>query len=271
MEFPKIRLESSPVLGTLHRPASTIWLLELRNGDDNRLTGEMCQSVILPALDVVEKEWRTQRREAAGNSKGSQAGALIISGRLDQEKFFSNGFDYEEVISTQGLGFVQNNFVPILLRLLTYPVPTIAALNGHTFAAGFMLALACDYRVMTSGKAWACMNEVHFGAPFPHGFAALLQEKAKNPVIIRSIALEGHKFTPRELYDAGLVDYVAEGGTHGVLEKATDIARRVGQNASTGVWGLIKREIYTEAIAKITQDMRQVMPFEDDALSKARL
>lgn len=43
------------------------------------------------------------------------------------------------------------------------PVPTVAAINGHCFAAGMMLALACDYRVMTDGSkrnAFLCMNEV---------------------------------------------------------------------------------------------------------------
>lgn len=43
------------------------------------------------------------------------------------------------------------------------PVPTIAAINGHCYAGGFMLSLACDYRVMTDGtsrNAWLCMNEV---------------------------------------------------------------------------------------------------------------
>ena len=44
--------------------------------------------------------------------------------------------------------------------LRPHKVPTIAAVNGHAFAAGFILALACDYRVMTSGRAWCSMNEV---------------------------------------------------------------------------------------------------------------
>jgi enoyl-CoA hydratase/carnithine racemase len=42
-------------------------------------------------------------------------------------------------------------------------VPVIAAINGHAFAGGLMLSLACDYRVMTDGtkrNAWVCMNEV---------------------------------------------------------------------------------------------------------------
>jgi acetyl-CoA carboxylase carboxyltransferase component len=48
-----------------------------------------------------------------------------------------------------------DSFLPI--------VPTVAAINGHCFAAGFMTSLACDYRVMTDGakrRAWMCMNEV---------------------------------------------------------------------------------------------------------------
>ena len=45
----------------------------------------------------------------------------------------------------------------------THAVPTIAAINGHCYAGGMMLSLACDYRIMTDGSkrnAWLCMNEV---------------------------------------------------------------------------------------------------------------
>jgi enoyl-CoA hydratase/carnithine racemase len=48
------------------------------------------------------------------------------------------------------------------------PVPTIAAINGHCFAGAFILALTCDYRVMTDGSkrnAWLCMNEVRPSPP----------------------------------------------------------------------------------------------------------
>lgn len=40
-------------------------------------------------------------------------------------------------------------------------VPMVAAINGHAFAGGWILGAGCDYRVMSSGKCWASMNEVN--------------------------------------------------------------------------------------------------------------
>ena len=46
----------------------------------------------MPALDMVEREWRGQLRAAKqSNDKEGGKGALIIVGRRDQDKFFSNG------------------------------------------------------------------------------------------------------------------------------------------------------------------------------------
>jgi enoyl-CoA hydratase/carnithine racemase len=63
-----------------------------------------------------------------------------------------------------------------MYRLLTFPLVTIAAINGHgtfmlyrpatcakllpAFAGGMILALACDFRLITSGKGLMSMNEV---------------------------------------------------------------------------------------------------------------
>jgi len=96
-------------LAVLHHPESTLWILEFKNGDDSRLNGDMCSKAITPALDIVEKEWRAGWRVAQKNknaAKGAGSGALIIVGRLDQQKFFSNGFDFQQVMSTPGLGFI---------------------------------------------------------------------------------------------------------------------------------------------------------------------
>ena len=128
----------------------------------------------------------------------------------------------------------------IAAQLHHFPVPVIAALNGHTFAAGLLLAMACDYRVMTSGKAWASMNEIHFGAPLPRAFAGLFNAKAASPAIVRKVYLEGHRFVPKEMLDLGLVDELSEPGTEKVLAKAMELGARWAPHARTGVWGLHK-------------------------------
>lgn len=163
----------------------------------------------MPALDIVEREWRKQRQTA---HEDAGKGALIIVGKRYQDKFFSNGasrwlrshyslkyrFDrlfiglnYED--SLKDPNFFKQTFDPMMTRLITFPsvlsmrlifantqyayfndpVPTIAAINGHCFAGGFVLAQACDYRVMTDGSsrnAWLCMNEVSMSKKSNHHY-----------------------------------------------------------------------------------------------------
>jgi hypothetical protein len=58
----------------------------------------MIDEALRPALDVVEQSWYATRDKQVKDVKDSKgAGALIIVGRRDQDKFFSNGFDYETV------------------------------------------------------------------------------------------------------------------------------------------------------------------------------
>lgn len=133
-------------------------------------------------------------------------------------------------------------FNPLITRLLLFPIPTIAAITGHAFAAGWVLALTCDYRIMMDGSkrnAWACMNEIHFAAPWPYHFAVLFRAKVTSPTVLRKFALEGARFEPSELLELRLVDELAS-STQEVIKKSTALANAWGGNAASGVWGLIK-------------------------------
>lgn len=69
-----------------------VWQIELHNGVDNRLVKSLINDALKPALQIVEREWRKERAEGkAKKNKNAGAAALVIVGRLDQEKFFSNG------------------------------------------------------------------------------------------------------------------------------------------------------------------------------------
>ena len=168
----------------------------------------------------------------------------------------------------------------MLFRLLTFPstshglfslsysqpddagaaVPIIAAVNGHSFAGGMVLAMACDYRVMTDGSkrnAWMCMNEVcpisflhsefklisaqiHFGPALPVAFTALTRSKFPDGRLGRRIFLEGHRFTPTEALEAGLVDHIVGGDTEAVLTKAIELAASIEHLPQFGSYGVIK-------------------------------
>ncbi|KAJ7722739.1 ClpP/crotonase-like domain-containing protein [Mycena maculata] len=272
MSYPLSFPAQNPFV-TLTHPKETVWVLELHNGQDNRLTPNLIDLALKPALDAVERHWRDQWR-AVQNSKDKSGGngALILVGRKDQDKFFSNGLDLT-LVPFNG-NFFPETFNPLLERLIKFPIPTICAINGHCFAGGFMLSLACDYRVMTDGSkrnAWLCMNEVDFGAVWPHSFAGVLSAKIGDARVRRKIALEGHRFSPKEALEAGIVDQLAGGNTAAVLTKAEELALTVSVKAQAGVWGLIKNDIYWDALQGIKRDPRLSGPLIEDAAATARL
>ncbi|KAN0092839.1 ClpP/crotonase-like domain containing protein [Tylopilus felleus] len=263
-DFP-LSLPTSQPLVTVTYPQDGLWIIELHNGEDSRLTARLIDDALRPALDVVEKHWTSNTLTALASQhpdpteSNAGEGALIIVGKRDQDKFFSNGFLYEGVKNNPG--FFTDTANPLIARLLTFPIPTIAAINGHCFAAGFMLALCCDYRVMTDGsrrRAWLCMNEIHFGAPWPLSFAAILNAKVSDPALRRRIALEGHRFTPTEAHATGIVDCLAkcsgtslELGTEVVLKEATRLAKEVSALPTQGVWGSIKTFLYKDCLESV--------------------
>ncbi|EJD49753.1 ClpP/crotonase [Auricularia subglabra TFB-10046 SS5] len=262
MSYP-IQLPKEEPLLTITHPSSESWIIELHNGEDNRISERLLREAITPALDIVEHDWRTSTKKAK-KAKDEKAGSgfLVIVGKRDQDKFFSNGFPFQDILKKHW--YIHDFFNPVLVRLLSYPIPTVAAMNGHTFAAGFLLAMACDYRVMSSGKAWASMNEIHFGAPMPRAFAGLFNAKTSNPLVVRKVFLEGHRFVPKEMLELGLVDALSEPGTDNVIAKAVELGARWAPNARTGVWGLHKREIYKTAI-ELAQDKPAQMVAQEEA------
>ncbi|KAK7032877.1 Enoyl-hydratase isomerase [Favolaschia claudopus] len=257
---------------TVTHPKNAIWVIELHNGQDNRLVPTVVEALKL-ALDAVERDWREQWRKVQGQKdKSAGRGAVILVGRRDQDKFFSNGLDLSFVHFNGN--FFPVTFNPLLDRLMRFPIPSICAINGHCFAGGFMLSLACDYRVITDGSkrnVWLCMNEVDFGAPWPHSFAGIMNAKIGDARVRRKIALEGHRFTPQEALESGIVDHIVTGNTAAVLAKAEELALAVGVKAQEGVWGLIKGDLYWDALQGIKRDGRASNALVEDEAAKARL
>ncbi|WWD05476.1 hypothetical protein V865_003553 [Kwoniella europaea PYCC6329] len=229
----------------LSRPSSNTWQISLSSPPDNRLTPELL-SEFSSALDQVESQWREvgggkplpKQREGY---EGKGAGALVVTS--GNKKFFSNGLDWERSLKIKN--FFEELFDPVMWRLLTFPLFTIAAINGHAFAGGMILALCCDYRIITSGKGFLCMNEIQFGSPLPNSFNALLSLRIPHPQHHRDTLL-ARRWTQNELLDIGLVDEVVE--PKEVQSRAVQVGQREGGKVASGSWGAIKRGAYHQVL-----------------------
>lgn len=107
------------------------------------------------------------------------------------------------------------------------PKPTIAYINGHAMGGGLELALACDFRVMVSGKAKIGLPEIRLGmnpgAGGTHRLTRLIGEtKTKELVYF------GKSLTAEDAYKYGIVSTVvaAENGLNEVYELAGGLAKQ---------------------------------------------
>lgn len=125
-------------------PYPKIYLLTFTSPPDNRLTTPFCTTLLL-ALDILQSR--------------HPPGVLITTSGIP--KFYSNGLDLAHWASTPG--FPGESLYVLWKRLLTFPMPTVALVNGHAFAGGCMLAMFHDWRVMNPHKGFLCLNEVALG------------------------------------------------------------------------------------------------------------
>ncbi len=105
-----------------------------------------------------------------------------------------------EIIS----GFM-TDLAGLLKRLVTFPMPIIAALNGHTYGNGSVLACACDFRFMKSDKGFFCFPEVDVLVPFVPSMFPLIN-KAIPQTFFNRLAMTGQRVGAQELFNNQVVE-----------------------------------------------------------------
>ncbi|CAH3154191.1 unnamed protein product [Pocillopora meandrina] len=183
-------------------------ILSMKNGE-NRLNLEFFKE-FYAALDEIERNEKVK--------------FLITTG---DKKFYSNGLDQEFLATCTPEEFIETTSLlhKVLARLLSFPMLTVAALNGHTFAGGALLALAHDYRVMRTKKGWFSFPEVKYGMRFGIGNNLLMRGKIKDPKVIADAVFMGRRFEAEEALAGGIVHEICD------IEKLLDTAIRMGKAA----------------------------------------
>ena len=163
-------------------------------------------------------------------------------------RFFSNGLDLDWLRTHPDRSAAYTAAVhDLLARVLTLPVPSVAAIQGHAFAAGAMLTLAHDFRVMRADRGFWCLPEVDIRIPFTPGMSALIQARLPLPVVHEAMTT-GRRYGGEEAGAAGIVDAaVAEPS---VLPAAVERAAALA-GTSGDVLGTIKQRMYAAAVAAL--------------------
>ena len=147
---------------------------------------EKKDSIYFLNMDASENRWNTsfvkEFSSALDEIDADEGPGALITSSTDS-KFFSNGLDldwmqdperYPEGGDREVFG---EEFMFLMGRIITLPVPSICAINGHAFGAGFMLALSHDVRIMREDRGFLCANEMQLGLKIPRPELALFRHK----------------------------------------------------------------------------------------------
>lgn len=199
-------------------------------GDENRFS-----PAFLDALDDALDQ---------AVSDGAQ-GLVTTAG----EKFYSNGLDLDWLSAhTDRAQWYIGRVHQLLARMLTLSIPTAAAVVGHAFGAGAMLAVAHDFRVMRADRGYFCFPEVDIRIPFNPGMAALIQSKLTPRAAVASMTT-GRRFSGPDAEQFGIVDVASP------ADAVTDTAiaeLRPLQGKDPGTLGAIKATMFGHVVRALT-------------------
>jgi enoyl-CoA hydratase/carnithine racemase len=132
----------------------TVAIITMNNGE-NRHNPEWAEAMISTYNEILED---------------AEIKAIVLTS--SDPKNFCLGVDLGWMMKMQ-----QENDYPAISKwlfrngdvfkaMLMSPVPTIAAITGHAFGNGAMLAGACDFRFMRADRGYFCFPEIDLGIQF---------------------------------------------------------------------------------------------------------
>ena len=163
------------------------------NDDDNKLNLDLCDE-LLAMLDKVENE----------------TDALTLVLKSGHPHIWSNGFDLDWIYARYEAGdrdsvvrFLVRD-MELRIRLLAYPLITIAAFTGHVFGGAAVLSCCFDFRFMRSDRGYFCIPVVDRGFSILPGTRELLGNVLPTS-LVPELILTGRRLTGLECADYNVV------------------------------------------------------------------
>lgn len=174
--------------------------------------------------NAIDPELMAALGEELGKVLDSEARAAVLTGH---GRIFSAGVDLFRLLDEGPSypGDLLRSLSAELVKLLTMPLPLVAAVNGHAIAGGCVLACACDARVMMEGEGRIGVPELLVGLPFPA--AALEIVRAACGAHGDRLVYRGQTYGAAEARELGLVDEVVPASA--LIERACALANSFGE------------------------------------------
>jgi enoyl-CoA hydratase/carnithine racemase len=143
--------------------------------------------------------------------------------------------------------------------LLDCPVPVIAAVNGHAFAGGLEMVLACDFAYAVKGARFA-LTEVTLGI-MPGAGGTQLLPRAVGERRAKEIILTGKPFSAEDALHWGILNRLCEPAN--LMAEAMATAEAIAANAPLSV-----RQAKKSIKYGMQMDLRTAFRFEIEAYNR---
>jgi enoyl-CoA hydratase len=185
-----------------------------------------------------------------GQALDDGARAVVVTG---YGKYFSAGLNMTGLPNSRRamLRFAKR-FDDALLQLFRFPLPLVAAVNGHAIAGGCVLLSTCDFRIGAEGDYRIGVTEVELGVAFPAAALGVVRN-AVNPSWTTDVILGARLMSPQEALQSGLLHEVTPPDQ--LLSQALAQAERLGSKPQPG-FQMTKRALHEGLIRDIERQKK---------------
>jgi enoyl-CoA hydratase len=202
-----------------------------------------------PPANAINQEFLRDLASALDDARDDErVRALVITGN---GPFFCGGFDLHSEAQAGGLLQEQATGFRLYhdshLKLLAFPKPTVAMLNGHAIAGGTVLVLGCDYRLGVEGDYRVGLNEVAIGAAFPRAAFEIVRLRLTHQQA-SEVLLGAQVYPAEQAVRLGIVDELLPAASFldTVMRRATKLA-----SFPREAYAHTKGMLVAEAVARI--------------------
>lgn len=171
-----------------YRAEETHITIAINNGKVNAISHE-----VIDEINTALKKAETAQK------------VVVLTGK---EGIFSAGYDLKTMTdSADSAKSLVTKGSKLVLRMLSFPMPIVAACTGHAVAKGAFLLLGCDYRIGVEGDFKIGLNEVMIGMTMHYAGIAMAKARLA-PVYLDRSVINAEMYSPEDAIKAGFLDLI---------------------------------------------------------------